>query len=349
MANPVITLDGVHKVFTGNKSLTVHAVNGVSIDIYEGEIFGVIGFSGAGKSTLVRLFNGLEKVTEGKLTVLGKAVENYRDRQWQPLRRDISMVFQHFNLFNAKTVTENIAYPLKLDKLDKQKISERVKELLAFVGIEDKANAYPDELSGGQKQRVGIARALARSPKILLADEATSALDPETTHDVIKLLKRVNQELGITIIIITHAMDVVKYTCDRVAVMEDGYVIELGDVYSIFSNPQHEVTKRFIGSTLRDKPAEEVLESLIKTYGGTFITVEVDSDAAAIEQILQTINQNEVHGTIVYGGVSAISNQPFGSLTLSIKGDPASVSQSVNDIRKITHVDVLNHQEGGVL
>lgn len=320
----------------------IHAVNGVTLRINAGEIFGFIGFSGAGKSTLVRLLNGLEKPTAGRIEVLGEDVTAYRDRHWRPLRREIGMVFQHFNLFTSKTVAANVAYPLKLDGMDREKREARVAELLDFVGLADKADAYPDQLSGGQKQRVGIARALARSPKILLADEATSALDPETTREVLELIKKINEELGITVIIITHSMDVVKYTCHRVAVMEAGKVVELGDVYQIFSKPTHRATERFVGSTLRDRPPQEVLDALAKTHPGRFVCVEVDDETQTTGSLLNTFSEFDVDADVVFGGVSAVANRPFGSLTFSIRGDDDAVAQAIEHLRAIVPTEELH-------
>jgi D-methionine transport system ATP-binding protein len=242
----IISFNGVTKVFGSGKKTTT-AVDNVTLSIEEGEIFGVIGQSGAGKSTLVRLINQLEPITSGTLTVQGHENVGYlKENELKVLRRDIGMIFQHFNLFGAKTVAKNIEFPLKLAKVPKEERAKRVAELLEFVGLSEKAQNHPSQLSGGQQQRVGIARALATNPKILLADEATSALDPETTLDVLRLLKKVNRELGITIVVITHTMSVVRMICDRVAVMDSGQVVEVGTTQKIFEHPEHTVTRRFV-------------------------------------------------------------------------------------------------------
>jgi D-methionine transport system ATP-binding protein len=227
---------------------TVEACKDVTLEVHPGEIYGVIGHSGAGKSTLVRLINQLETTTSGKLHVLNQDVGVLKERDLKNLRAQIGMIFQQFNLFSAKKVFKNVEYPLKLAKIAKDERLLRVQELLKFVGLESKANAYPAKLSGGQKQRVAIARALATNPKILLADEATSALDPETTLDVLRLLKRINRELGITIVLITHTMSVVRLICDKVAVMDSGEVVEIGDTQQIFKNPKHPTTRNFINT-----------------------------------------------------------------------------------------------------
>jgi D-methionine transport system ATP-binding protein len=241
----IISFKNATKEFHARK-LTTRAVDHVTFNSEEGEIFGVIGHSGAGKSTLVRLINQLEGLSSGELEVLGKSVGHLGESGLKELRKDIGMIFQEFNLFNAKTVAKNIEYPLKLGGWSKESREKRVKELLEFVGLSEKANQYPKKLSGGQKQRVGIARALATRPKILLADEATSALDPETTIEVLKLLRKANQEFGVTIVIITHTMSVLRMVCQKAAVMDQGKVVEVGEVKQIFEKPEHAVTKRFV-------------------------------------------------------------------------------------------------------
>jgi D-methionine transport system ATP-binding protein len=225
----------------------VRAVDGVSFSIKAGEIFGVIGHSGAGKSTLVRLVNAIERVSSGSIIVDEWLVgDNTPNGILRELRRNVGMIFQQFNLLSSRNVYKNIEYPLKINGVPAEERKQRVAELLDFVGLTDKAEVYPSQLSGGQKQRVGIARALATNPKILLADEATSALDPETTLDILRLLRQVNREFGTTILIITHTMSVVKLICERVAVMDDGKVVEIGETKQIFEHPEHPTTKRFI-------------------------------------------------------------------------------------------------------
>ncbi|MHB1289262.1 methionine ABC transporter ATP-binding protein, partial [Georgenia sp.] len=284
----IIRLVGVHKTF-GEGPGAVHAVDDVTLSIGAGEIFGVIGYSGAGKSTLVRLINGLERVSAGTLVVDGDEVSTMSEKDLRAVRAEIGMIFQQFNLFPAKTVAENVAYPLRVAGWDKERREARVAELLDFVGLADKATVRPRQLSGGQKQRVGIARALARDPKILLADEATSALDPETTRDVLGLLRRVNAELGITIVVITHEMDVVKHMCERVAVMETGRVVELGTVYDVFSRPRAQATKRFVGTSLRDRPSPAALARLAATHPGTLVTVAIQEETGSSARLMHTL------------------------------------------------------------
>ncbi|KAE8763641.1 methionine ABC transporter ATP-binding protein [Georgenia thermotolerans] len=333
----IIRLEGVHKSF-GEGPGAVHAVEDVTLSIDRGEIFGVIGYSGAGKSTLVRLINGLETVTSGRLVVDGAEISAMREKQLREVRPEIGMIFQQFNLFPSKTVAENVAYPLRVAGWDKARREARVAELLSFVGLADKARARPTQLSGGQKQRVGIARALASEPKILLADEATSALDPETTRDILGLLRRVNAELGITIVVITHEMDVVKYLCRRVAVMERGRVVELGEVYDVFSRPRQDVTRRFVGTSLRDRPSPEVLARLAATHPGTLVTVGIQEDTGSSARLMRTLGEHEVDGAIVYGGITEIGERPFGSLTLALTGEDEAIRRALADLGGYTTV-----------
>ncbi|MGA4669035.1 methionine ABC transporter ATP-binding protein [Propionibacteriaceae bacterium Y1923] len=343
MSTPIITLDGVHKRFDASSG-DVHAVNGVSLDIHPGEIFGVIGFSGAGKSTLVRLINGLEPTTSGTLVVDGHVVSSMTEKQLLPVRHNIGMIFQQFNLFASKTVSENIAYPLTIlhsesKQWDKARRAARVAELLDFVGLSDKAKAYPHQLSGGQKQRVGIARALASNPKILLADECTSALDPQTTEEVLGLLRKANDELGITIVIITHEMDVVRNLCHRVAVMENGHVIETGEVYDIFSNPTHPTTRRFVNTSLKDRPNAATLQRLAQSYPGHLVTVTIRDHDTGGRTVVKTLDEANVRADLVYGSIVEIAERPYGSLTFALSGDEAQIAHALGLLREFTDVE----------
>src|SRR3954447_25946464 len=243
----MITIKNVKKIFS-TKQGDVTAVTDVNLEIQEGEIFGVIGYSGAGKSTLIRMLNGLEIPTDGSVTVANKQVSHIKGAELRAARQKISMIFQHFNLLWSRTVRENIAFPLEIAGVSKANRIKKVDELIKLVGLQGREDAYPSQLSGGQKQRVGIARALANDPKVLLCDEATSALDPTTTDSILKLLKKINETLGITIVLITHEMEVVQKICDRVAVMEAGEIVEIGKVYELFSAPKHQLTKEFVNS-----------------------------------------------------------------------------------------------------
>ncbi|TGO04464.1 methionine ABC transporter ATP-binding protein [Serinibacter arcticus] len=331
MTEAIISLRGVSKVFPGRRA-AVTAVDDVDLDVYEGEIFGVIGYSGAGKSTLVRLINALEHTTSGTVTVAGTDITKLRERRLRPVRAGIGMIFQQFNLLASRTVAGNVAYPLRVAGVKRAEREARVAELLDFVGLTDKAGVYPSKLSGGQKQRVGIARALATSPRILLADESTSALDPETTADVLGLLRRVNAELGITIVVITHEMDVVRALCHRIAVMERGRVVEVGDAYQVFANPTHAATARFVGSSLHDVPTPEILERLRRRHDGRLVLMRMQSDGGASGYLTSTLREHGVEGTIIYGGITEIGERPFGSLTLELVGEQADVERFVADV-----------------
>ena len=258
----MIKVEHANKTFSG-KHGTVHALQDVSIHVEKGDIYGIIGFSGAGKSTLILLVNGLETPDTGNVIVQGENLGNLKKTQLRKLRRKIGMVFQQFNLLESKTVYHNIALPLILEKAPKEEIDKKVKEVLRFVELEDKKDVYVSQLSGGQKQRVGIARALTTTPDILLCDEATSALDPQTTESILKLLKKINREMGVTILLITHQMQVVQMICNKVAVMENGQVVEAGSVLDVFGKPQAPVTRRVVQTVVNDQIPESIL-SLVK-------------------------------------------------------------------------------------
>lgn len=258
----MIKVEHANKTFSG-KYGTVHALQDVSIHVEKGDIYGIIGFSGAGKSTLIRLVNGLETPDTGNVIVQGENLGNLKKTQLRKLRRKIGMVFQQFNLLESKTVYHNIALPLILEKAPKEEIDKKVKEVLQFVELEDKKDVYVSQLSGGQKQRVGIARALTTTPDILLCDEATSALDPQTTESILRLLKKINREMGVTILLITHQMQVVQMICNKVAVMENGQVVEAGSVLDVFGKPQASVTRRFVQTVVNDQIPESII-SLVK-------------------------------------------------------------------------------------
>ena len=340
----MVELRGVTKEFVDGRS-RVRAVDDVSLDIERGEIFGVIGYSGAGKSTLVRLINALEVPTAGTVSVDGTVLTGLPERRLRPARAGVGFIFQQFNLLSSRTVAGNVAYPLTVAGGDRARKAARVAELLDFVGLSDKAGQRPSQLSGGQKQRVGIARALATSPALLLADEATSALDPETTRDVLDLLRRVNTELGVTIVVITHEMSVVSYLCDRVAVMEAGRVVELGDVYDIFANPREPVTRRFIATALHDRPRPDVVGRLRERHHGRIVTVAVSDETAPSTLISDRLRHHGVDSGIVYGGITEVGARPFGSLTLELTGDATAVEAAIADLAART--EVVDHGGAG--
>lgn len=333
----MIEFKNVSKTFTIGKR-KVHAVQNVSLKIQRGEIFGIIGFSGAGKSTLLRLVNALEKPTEGSVIVQGTDISKLSAKELRKQRSNIGMIFQNFNLFNSRNVFANVAYPLRLAGYNKAQIEGRVEELLQFVGLSDKAKDYPDQLSGGQKQRVGIARALASSPEILICDEATSALDPETTQDILKLLKKVNRDLGITILLITHEMDVIQSICDKVAVMENGRVIESGEVFEIFTNPRHPTTQRFIQSVQQDLPSASVLKEWSETDGGKLYQVIFKGDVTG-EPVLSTVTKKyNVHFNIIYGSVQELQEKLFGNLIISFIGDEKNKEKTIQELQTLVDI-----------
>jgi D-methionine transport system ATP-binding protein len=315
------------------------ALDHVTLDIEEGGVQGVIGYSGAGKSTLVRLINGLERPTEGRVLVGDDEISALPERRLREIRGGIGMIFQQFNLFRSRTVFGNVAYPLKVAGWPADKRKQRVAELLAFVGLTEKAWSYPDQLSGGQKQRVGIARALATNPDILLADEATSALDPETTSDVLALLKRVNRELGVTIVVITHEMEVVRSIADRVAVLDAGRVIESGSVFQVFSDPQTPTAQRFVGTVLRNHPGEADIERLRAKHAGRIVSARIHDDGRLGSVLSDAVGRHNVRFEIVYGGISALQGRSFGSLTLELLGEPGDVDALIADLRSVTEVE----------
>ncbi|WP_194824642.1 methionine ABC transporter ATP-binding protein [Nocardia sp. XZ_19_231] len=309
------------------------ALENIDLRIEPGEIFGVIGYSGAGKSTLVRLINALDKPTSGTVTISGTPITGVPESAVRKLRRDIGMVFQQFNLFRSCTAAGNIEYPLKVAGWKRAERKARVAELLDFVGLTDKARAYPDQLSGGQKQRVGIARALATSPSLLLADEATSALDPETTGEVLRLLKKINAELGVTIVVITHEMDVIRAVADRVAVLAEGRIVELASTFDVFAAPQAAPTRSFVATVLHNRPDAAELDRLRELHGGRLVTVDID-DHSGIGAALAAATAADVRFEIVYGGVSTLQDKTFGSVTLALHGPDAALDRVVADLER---------------
>lgn len=305
----------------------VHALNNVSLNIEEGDIYGIIGYSGAGKSTLIRCINLLEKPDEGDVVVGGKSLINLGKRELREVRKDIGMIFQHFNLMNSISVYENIAVPLKNHTgLSKREIQEKVLELLKIVDLEDKIDAYPSQLSGGQKQRVAIARALSVNPKILLCDEATSALDPNTTKSILKLIKKINDEMGITVVIITHQMEVVKSICNKVAIMEKGEVVEKGDLISIFSDPKTAIAKDFIAQTMHtDEFLEKVQDAKKNLFKISFVGDITDTPliSNAMKASRATIN-------ILYGNIEKLCDSMIGNLIVEIRGTESEIQDTID-------------------
>ncbi|MEU9857791.1 methionine ABC transporter ATP-binding protein [Streptomyces sp. NPDC047974] len=337
---PLIEFRNVSKTFTSG-STTVSALDSIDLEIDAGEIFAIIGYSGAGKSTLVRMINALEGATSGTVTVDGVAITERNEKEIRRIRSGIGMIFQQFNLFRSRTVFGNVAYPLKLAGWSKERQRARVAELLAFVGLTDKAWAYPGQLSGGQKQRVGIARALANNPTILLADESTSALDPETTQDVLRLLKRVNSEMGVTVVVVTHEMDVVRSIADRVAVLESGRLIEVGSVFDVFSAPRTDTTRRFVGTVLRNRPGAGDVTRLRAQHEGSLVSVTIDGDAPIGRVLTDAVRRHDLRFELVHGGIDALQGRSFGNVTLALSGEPEDIEKAVARLRAVAAVEVL--------
>ena len=320
----MITLTHVSKIFPGGES-GVHAVQDVSLHIAPGEIFGIIGYSGAGKSTLVRCINLLERPTQGTVTVDGRELTALSEKELRQERRKIGMIFQQFNLMTARTVAQNVAFPLKDSGLSKEETAAKVTQLLELVGLPDKAGSYPAQLSGGQKQRVAIARALANDPKVLLCDEVTSALDPQTTASILRLIRDINRRTGITVVVITHEMAVVKEICHRVAVMEKGRVVETGDVFSLFSAPKEPVTRSFVSTTSNLSKAEEFIAEgapLVALSPGQVIArltfARGNVGEAAISQLSR---QFDVDANIIFANVDILEGTPLGGLVVIFSGE----------------------------
>lgn len=311
------------------KGQTLTALKQINLDIPQGSIFGIIGYSGAGKSTLIRLINLLERPSEGQVIVNGHDLTALNAASLRQQRANIGMIFQHFNLMQTKTVAANIEMPMQLLGWSKAKRQQRLDELLAFIGLEHKRNAYPDELSGGQKQRVGIARALANHPKILLCDEATSALDPQTTQSVLQLLKKINQEQGITIVIVTHEMDVIESVCDHVAVMEQGQVIEMGSTLSIFSQPQHPTTQTFIQTVLQQHLPVKILNNLENQNHHSIYSLQFLGTSAQETVVQAVIKQFDLSLNILFANMTEIDGTVIGQMFVQLLGNEQIIQEAI--------------------
>ena len=328
----VIELDDVSVAFhEGGR--TVEAVKHVSLSVEKGEIFGIVGFSGAGKSTLVRTINLLERPTGGKVLIDGTDITGLKGATLRELRKKIGFIFQSFNLIANVTVGKNIEFALKAGGYPKSQWSDRIHELLRLVGLESKIDSYPSSLSGGQKQRVSIARALANKPEILLCDEATSALDLETTEGILALLQRINRELGITIVFITHQLDVAKQIFDRVAVMENGVVVEQGDTFDVFSSPKHPTTKALVERYLGIQVPTQLVPSL---PAGTIVELRYKGDAALEPLISRVAQEHGVSIDVLHANVEYFGSQAIGILIVLVSGEKPRLSQALDDLR--THV-----------
>lgn len=332
----MIRIENVNKTFD-TVARQVHAVVNANVIIQDGEIFGLIGFSGAGKSTLIRCINLLERPTSGEIWIDDVNLTSLSEKELREQRKKIGMIFQHFNLMRSRTIFDNVAYPLKGSGLNKAEIKEKVTKLLKLVELEGLAKSYPSQLSGGQKQRVAIARALANDPKVLLCDEATSALDPQTTQSILKLLKQLNKDLGITIVLITHEMAVIKEICDRVGVMEDGYIKELGSVVDIFTNPKETITKNFVATTSNINKIYELVKDsapitqLAKNEMMVLLSYSTgNTDQALISEISRAYN---VDANVIFGNIEVLQGQPLGKLVVKLSGSEQNIMHAIQRLK----------------
>lgn len=345
----MISLKNVSVTFN-SKEQDIHAVNDVTLTIPKGEVFGIVGYSGAGKSTLVRTINLLQRPTAGSVIVADQNLVQLKPKELRAARKKIGMIFQHFNLMASRTIAENVAYPLRKSGLTKPEIKARVAELLDLVGLSDKSSAYPSQLSGGQKQRVAIARSLANDPEVLLCDEATSALDPKTTLSILELLKELNQKLALTIVIITHEMQVVKEICHRVAVMENGHVVEAGDIVSIFTEPTEQLTKEFISTATH---TDRALANLLKHP--TLLNLQSDDVLANISYVGASTSEPLIAAlstrfgvttNILFGNVEFLQETPVGNLIVVFSGEASQRSKAIAYLQSNqVKVNLINHQQ----
>lgn len=318
----MIEFKNVNK-FYNQGSEKIHALNTINLKITKGDIFGCIGFSGAGKSTLLRCVNGLESIDSGEVLVNGINIQQLKINQQRQLQKDIGIIFQQFNLLNQKTVYNNIKVILEISGYPKQKIANRITEVLDFVGLADKANAFPNQLSGGQKQRVGIARAIANEPRILLCDEPTSALDPITTKSILDLIQKVNVQLGITVLLITHEMEVISSICNKVAIMETGNILEQGDTYDVFVNPRLQITKQLVNSVINNELPPVIKEKIAFKDNRRIRQLIYNADEVSQPLISYLSRKFPVEISILYGSIIEFQHQLLGNLVVEfICDDP---------------------------
>lgn len=321
----LIEFKAVSKRYYRQKNLDIHALRHVNLNIEKGDVFGVIGFSGAGKSTLLRCLATLEKPTFGQIFLRGEEITDMNEGALRKVRRRMGMIFQQFNLFCSRTVAENIAYPLEVAGVDKEERKKRVSELIGLVGLDDKQDAYPAQLSGGQKQRVGVARALANQPDILLCDEATSALDPQTTQEILSLLRDLKGKLDLTIVLITHEMEVVKQICNKVAVLESGEVVESGPIGQVFVDPKAKATKAFAQKTIHEIPTH------LLTGKGKVFHLHFKGEKAEKPIITQMVKQYDVDANILLGWIDSLQTVTIGNLIIELTG--SAISEAINFLR----------------
>ena len=333
----MIKIENVNKTFAMKKR-EVHALQNVNLEIAEGEIFGIIGYSGAGKSTLIRCINLLERPTTGSIIVDGEELTSLKAKELRQARRKIGMIFQHFNLMPSRSVLGNVLFALRRSPLSRSEKEQKALELLTLVGLSHRVNAYPSQLSGGEKQRVAIARALANDPKVLLCDEATSALDPETTASILKLLKEVAQKLQVTIVLITHDMDVIKEICDKVAVIEGGKVKETGKVLDIFANPTADITKQFVAQSSGIEKIYELIEEdadvVALAEDEILIRLTYSDETASVALIYELTKQFDLKTNIIFGDMNLIQGVAIGTLVVNCCGKQGDRDAAIKYIKK---------------
>lgn len=329
-----IEIKDLKKSFKNKKGEIIEVLKGIDLNVEKGDIYGIIGYSGAGKSTLIRCINGLEKPDSGSVIIDERDITKLNEKQLMTLREKIGMIFQHFNLLNSKNVFENIALPLRYKKSPAKEIESRVDELLETVGLTDKKKSFPSLLSGGQKQRVAIARALAGNPSLLLCDEATSALDPQTTDSILDLLSTLNKELGLTIILITHQMNVIQRICNKVAVIDEGIIAEQGNTFDVFSDPRKTITKKFLSSIFKGPTEEELSRVAGDTGNGQLFHLIFTGDKANDSLISKVTKKFNTDINILFGSIEYIQNRPIGNLYVTISGDPADIDDTISELKK---------------
>jgi D-methionine transport system ATP-binding protein len=330
----MLILEDVHKSYGKGKEKKVEALKGISLQVDKGEIFGVVGFSGAGKSTLIRCVNLLERPTSGKVLINDIDLLSLTPKELRKQRKKIGMIFQQYNLLHSKTIFNNVAMPLILEGRPKNEIRQKVEQLLAFVGLEDRMNHYPDQLSGGQKQRVGIARALVTDPDILLCDEATSALDPNTTEAVLELLRKVRDEFGVTILMITHEMNVIRDVCDKVAVIENGIIVEQGSVIDVFTEPKTKIARSFVRTVLNDNIPKSIQQLIMESGQANIYRIIFKGSSTSVPLISNTAKNFSIDLNVIHGMVTELQGIPFGNLLVEFKGDQEEIQRAVRYIRE---------------
>ncbi|WP_236747654.1 methionine ABC transporter ATP-binding protein [Acetilactobacillus jinshanensis] len=337
MSESIISLQNVKKNYRHSDGIQT-VLDGVNLNIPQGSVFGIIGHSGAGKSTLLRCINGLEKPTSGNVIFKGHQVNKLDNHQMLKIRSEIGMIFQQFNLLPLYTIAENVALPIKYLHLDRNLVHKKVTKVLSLVGLLNKANDYPSSLSGGQKQRAAIARALISQPKIILCDEATSALDPEITGSIIKLLKKLNQQEGITLVVVTHEMKVIEDLCDYVAVLHDGKIIEKGSVYSTFSNPQKSLTQNFVNTVIHLSIDRKSLDAIKLPEHSKLIKILYKKGTTNVPLISIISRKFNVDVNIILGDVDILQGSPFGGLLVALSGDSQNISHTLAYLKQIKSI-----------